>query len=137
MRQTLERIAANLNMSERVKFTGTIVGEEKALYYRAADIFALPSTINTEVFPIVLLEASVAGLPMVVSSLNTFNCIIEDKYNGIITKTRDINSLAEAIILLLSQPDVRLKMGGNARKKVIDFSWQEITEKTKQVYETM
>jgi glycosyltransferase involved in cell wall biosynthesis len=135
MRQDLERLAAELNISDRIILTGPVVGNRKSLYYKASDIFALPSTLNTEVFPLVLLEASAASLPMVVSSLNTFRCLIEDKFNGVITRTGDIDSLAEAIITLLSQPALMKQMGDNACKKVQDYSWEKIARLTESVYE--
>ena len=87
-----------------------------------------------EVFPIVFLEASAAGLPMVVSDLDTFKCIIEDGYNGIVTKRGAENNLADALIYLLGNVDVREKMGMNARKKVEDYSWEKIAEETEHLY---
>lgn len=135
MHYELENIAKELNISDKVKFAGPVVGTQKALYYKAADIFALPSTLNSEVFPLVLLEASAVRLPMVVSSLNTFRCIIEDNFNGTITKTGDINSLADAIITLLTQPALRKQMGENAWRRVQDYSWEKIAKLTERVYE--
>ena len=107
----------------------------KPFYYRAADVFVLPSVMKSEVFPIVLLEASASGLPMVVSDLDTLKCIIEDGYNGIVTKRGDENNLAGAIIYLLENEGVREKMGKNAREKVKDYSWGRIAEMTEKVYE--
>jgi glycosyltransferase involved in cell wall biosynthesis len=135
MRQDMERLAQKLGIADRVKFTGILLGNLKALYYNAADVFALPSTGRTESFGIVLLEAAAAGLPIVVSSLDAFRAFIEDGYNGIITRAGDINSLAEAITLPLSQPALRRKMGGNALSKVKDYSWEKIAKMTESVYE--
>ena len=135
MKDELEMLSKKLGVEKYVKFAGFVEESLKPLYYRAGDVFVLPSTLNTEVFPIVLLEASASGLPMVVSDLNTFKCIIEDGYNGIVTKRRDENSLADAIIYLLTNEDIRKKMGKNARKKVEDYSWERIAEETEKVYE--
>jgi glycosyltransferase involved in cell wall biosynthesis len=134
MRDELEKRLKKLGVEKNVKFAG-FIGDtfKKALYYRAADIFVLPSMI--EVFPVVLLEASASGLPMVVSDLITFKCIIEKGYNGIITKKGHENNLADAIIYLLENEDVRGKMGKNGKKKVKDYSWERIAEMTEKVYE--
>jgi glycosyltransferase involved in cell wall biosynthesis len=43
--------------------------------------------------------------------------------------------LAEKIIYLLENEDIREKMGKNARKKVEDYSWEKIAEMTEKVYE--
>lgn len=135
LRNRLEEISKKLGIWEKVRFTGFIEESMKPLYYKSADVFVLPSTMNTEVFPVVLLEASASGLPMVVSDLNTFKCVIEEGYNGVFTKRNDEKNLADAIIYLLENEDVREKMGMNMRKKVKDYSWDKIAEKTEEVYE--
>ena len=135
MKDELEMLSKKLGVEKYVKFAGFVEESLKPLYYRAGDVFVLPSTLNTEVFPIVLLEASASGLPMVVSDLDTFKCIIEDGYNGLFTKRGDEKSLADAIIYLLENEDAREKMGKNARKKVEDYSWEKIAEETEKVYE--
>ena len=134
MREELKKLSKKLQIEKNVKFTGFVKESLKSLYYKAADVFCLPSTLNTEVFPIVLLEASASGLPMVVSDLDTFKCIIEEGYNGLFTKRRDENNLADAIIYLLENEDMREKMGKNGREKVEDYSWERIAEETEKVY---
>ena len=135
LRNRLEELSKELGIWERVRFTGFVEERLKPLYYKSTDIFVLPSTMNTEVFPIVLLEASASGRPMVVSDLDTFKCIIEDGYNGLFTKRNDENNLADAIIYLLENEEVRENMGKNARKKVENYSWEKIAEETERVYE--
>lgn len=135
MRDELEEFSKKLGVEKNIKFTGFVDEGLKLLYYKAADVFVLPSTMNTEVFPIVLLEASASGLPMVVSDLETFKCIIDEGSNGLFTKRRDEKSLADAITYLLENKDVQKKMGEYARKKVENYSWDRIAEMTKKVYE--
>ncbi len=137
MRTELEELSKRLNVDNYIKFTGFVEDSLKPLYYRAADMFSLPSVMTTEVFPIVLLEASASGLPMVVSDLDTLKCIIEDRSNGIVTRRGDENSLADAIIYFLENEDTREKMGMNAKKKVEDYSWDKIAEETEKVYNSV
>jgi len=126
------KLTRELNIDKKVKFLGYISGEIKVDYYNAADIFVLPSMV--EVFPLVLLEASAAALPMVVSNLDTFKCIVRNDYNGIFTKKEDEQSLATAISYLINNPSLRNKMGQNAFENVQKFSWNEIARKTVSVY---
>jgi len=135
LREKLEKVCKQLDIEEHVKFAGFVEESLKPFYYKSADVFCLPSVVGTEVFPVVLLEASAAGLPMVVSNLNTFKCIIEDGYNGLFTKRGDEKSLADAIIYLLENEEVRKEMGRNAREKVENYSWERIAEMTEKVYE--
>jgi glycosyltransferase involved in cell wall biosynthesis len=134
LRSDLEKLAGELGISDKVRFTGTQVGNTKAMYYKAADIFVLPSTGVTESFGIVLLEASIAGLPLVVSSLETFRALVKDGYNGLETKAGDVSSLAGTIMRLLSSDELRNKMGENARACIGDYTWENIAEKTEALY---
>lgn len=131
------KLSEELGVQRYVEFRGYVEEELKPLYYKAADIFVLPSIETFEVFPIVLLEASVSGLPMVVSDLETFKCIIEDGHNGLFTKRGDEGSLADAIVYLLENEAVRRKMGENARKKAESFTWDRIAEMTGEVYRSV
>jgi glycosyltransferase involved in cell wall biosynthesis len=135
MRRELQNLAVRKGVADKVTFAGVVVGQKKMLYYQAADVFALPSALNTEVFPIVLLEASVSGLPMVVSNLPTFKCIVEEGYNGFTANPGDFNSLADKISSILSQPGLRITMGNNAKLRVKDFSWSKIAKATEEIYE--
>jgi len=134
MRVDLEKLSKKLGVEKYVKFAGFVEERLKPLYYRAADVFCLPSTLNTEVFPIVLLEASASGLPMAVSNLDTFKCIIDEGYNGLFTKRGDEKDLADAIVYLLENEDVRANMGKNVRKRVEEYSWGRIANMTEKVY---
>jgi len=135
MRSELAELSRRLKVEINTKFVG-FVGDifQKVLYYKSADVFVLPSTMNTEVFPLVLLEASAAGLPMVVSDLQTFRCIVNDGSNGIVTERRNEAELAEAILYLLKNKDARQKMSNYAREYVKRFTWDKIAERTEQVY---
>jgi glycosyltransferase involved in cell wall biosynthesis len=130
-----KKLAEELGIQDWVRFTGYVEEKLKSLYYKASDIFVLPSIETFEVFPLVLLEAAASGLPMIVSDLNAFKCIIEDGYNGIVTRRGDPKALADAIIYLLENEDARKKMGENARRKVENYSWEKIAEMTEKVYE--
>ena len=134
MRAELEELSKKMGIEKYVTFAGFVEERLKPLYYRAADVFCLPSTLNTEVFPIVLLEASASGLPMVVSDLDTFKCIIDEGSNGLFTKRRDESNLADVIISLLENEEVRNTMSKNSRKNVEEYSWERIAEETKKVY---
>lgn len=134
MENELKDLSVRLNINKNVKFIGFVDEKTKKCYYKAADIFCLPSTMNTDVFPLVLLEASASGLPLIVSNLPTFKCIIKDGYNGIFAKKDDYRDLANNIIHLLENPEIRLKMGLNSLKIAEMHSWEKIAKETEVVY---
>jgi glycosyltransferase involved in cell wall biosynthesis len=132
--KTLEMLSRKLGINEHVKFAG-FVGDtlKKASYYRAADIFVLPS-IEPESFGIVNLEAMACGIPIVASKIGGIPDVVKDRKNGLLVPPKDSEALADAIIYLLENKDVREKIGKNARKKVGGYSWEKIAEETEKVY---
>lgn len=132
LKNELENKAAELGISQHVNFSGFVDEKLKPLYYHSADIFVLPSF--SEGFGIVLLEASACGLPLVVSNLEVFNSVVIDGYNGLFTKTGDKENLADKIISLLENDDLRLQMSKNVLKNVKKFSWKSVSDETEKVY---
>ncbi|MCR8454643.1 MAG: glycosyltransferase family 4 protein [Crenarchaeota archaeon] len=128
-------LARKLGVEKYVKFTGYVKEGEKLLYYKAADVFVLPSV--EEVMPLALLEASAAGLPIVASDLTTLRRIIEDGYNGLFVKRGDPRSLADAIIYLLENEDVRERIGKNARERIKEYSWSRIAERYEEIFKEL
>lgn len=125
------RLSEKLCIENYVKFTG-YVDKEKPLYYKSADVFVLPS--YEEMFPMVLLEASACGLPIIASELETLKCIIEDEHNGFFTKRGDENDFAEKIIYLLDHEEIGNVIGMNALAKVKNYSWDRISLETEKNY---
>src|SRR5438034_5370134 len=69
-------------------FTGYLRGKDVAMAYASADIFVFPSTTDT--FGNVIIEAQASGVPVVVSDSGGPKELVEDKANGLITKSRDV-----------------------------------------------
>ena len=135
MREELEMLSKNLRIEKSVKFTGFVEENLKPLYYRAADVFCLPSTMSTESFGIVNLEAMACSVPIVASRIGGIPDVVKDGENGLLVPPMDSKALADAIIYLLENEDIRERMGKNGRKKVEDYSWSKVAEETEKVYE--
>lgn len=134
LKEELEELSKNLDMEKHVKFAGFIGNTfKKALYYRLADVFVLPST-KIESFGIVNLEAMASRTPIVASKLGAIPDVVKDGENGLLVPPGDPEKLADAIIYLLENEEVRNKMSKNARRKVADYSWGRIAEKMEKVY---
>jgi glycosyltransferase involved in cell wall biosynthesis len=102
-------------------FTGYLTGKELATAYASADIFVFPSTTDT--FGNVIIEAQASGVPVVVSDSGGPKELVEDKTNGLITKSHDVDDFTDAIRTLVVDCELRERMGNRARESVIDRTW--------------
>jgi len=98
----LARKAAELGVSDRVRFTGYIEESEKEAHYRLADVFAMPS--RGEGFGIVNLEAMACGVPVVASTADGSREALRDGLNGRLVDPTDPKALLQAILASIRQP---------------------------------
>lgn len=137
MQEELKKLAADLGVKDDIIFTGYVDEKLKPFYYRSADIFCLPSITMAEAFGIVNLEAMACGVPVISSKLGGIPDVVIDKKTGLLVKPEDEEALAESIIFLLENEDISQKMGKNGKKKVEEYSWRKIAEKTQEIYERL
>jgi len=134
MKKELEMLSKNLGIKENVRFTGFIDDNLKLFYYKAADVFCLPSMMRTECYPLVILEAMACNLPIVASNIGGIPDAVKNGENGLLVSPKDPEALSDAIIYLLENEEVRERMGRNGRKKVERYSWEKIAEETEKIY---
>ncbi|MEO5721368.1 MAG: glycosyltransferase [Chthoniobacterales bacterium] len=108
-------------------FAGYLAGEALATAYASADIFVFPSTTDT--FGNVIIEAQACGLPTVVSDLGGPAELVTDGVNGFVTKAHNAESFAAAIKKLAADPELRARMGQEARQSVVERSWPAAFQK--------
>jgi len=118
-----QRIAKDLNI-KNIVFTGYVNDEYIASYYNSADIFATSS--DTEICPMVVLEAFAAGKPVVGPDYLGVNDLIINNFNGLKFKTGDYIDMAMKLSLLLKNKKMRNLLGKNAKR----FSEKYSVEKT-------
>jgi glycosyltransferase involved in cell wall biosynthesis len=103
-------------------------------YYAMMDIFVFPS--YREGFPNAVLEACAMGLPVIASNINGCNEIIEDHKNGLLVEPKSVESLHKALLLLLSNSDLRSELAIQARKDVVqNFKSEKVWQALKDEYD--
>ncbi|MGB9980624.1 glycosyltransferase family 4 protein [Methanobacterium sp.] len=137
MQEELTKLAAKMSIENDILFTGYVDEGLKPFYYKSADIFCLPSITMAEAFGIVNLEAMACGIPVISSKLGGIPDVIDDKETGLLVKPEDEKSLTDAITFLLENDDIARKMGNVGKRKVQEYSWKKIAEKTEEVYEKL
>ncbi len=120
----------------RVILTGFVPHENMAATYLVGDVFAGPSQ-KPEGMPMVLLEASACGLPLVATRLGGIPEVVQDRENGLLVdRPPDADELAGKIITLLEDAALRQRLGQKARARALElFAWQRIAREQEAVYD--
>ena len=131
----VERItakAARLGMTDRIVFVESTDHIEQ--YYRAADVFALPTA--REGLPNVLLEAMASGVPPVITRLaGVTDWIVDPGVTGELVSAVDSSAFADAMAPLLTSPERRDAIGTAARAHVAaHFDIVTTAQRTLDVY---
>jgi len=127
--------AHDLGVEKRVIFVEVTHEIEK--YYRAADVFVLPS--SREGLPNALLEAMATGLPCVVSRLpGVTDGVIDHRFNGLLFPPGDVAALEDALRFLLQDPTFALQLGRRGRETVEErYSITQTASSVFEVYERL
>lgn len=128
----LKQLTKELGLQNNIQFLGHIIGELKSLYYKASDIFVLPSL--TESFGIVNLEAMANGLPIVASNVGGVPDIVKDGTNGLLATPGDPDDFAKKILSLCNSKTLRNQFGMTGKALSKEYSWETIADKTESVY---
>jgi len=121
-RVSLERLAAELGLADRVIFTGQVVPESVLGTF---DIFALSS--DTEQMPNALLEAMAASCAIAAVDVGDVKNIVCEANQEFIVDRDDATAFADALTRLLRNPERRQALGcANRRRVVREFSQERM-----------
>ena len=100
----------------------------------ASDIFVLPSFYR-EGIPRVLLEAASMGLPIVTTDSPGCREVVEHGVNGFLVPPRDPDALAQAIMRLIEDPEMRERFGQESRQRAVArFDLSRIASQLRSIY---
>jgi len=128
----LSRQIKDLNITNSVFMLGKLRKEKVAQLMAAADVFVLPSKMES--FGLTLLEASAAGLPVVCANAGGVPEVFQDGFNALLYPPGDDDAMAKAIIRLLQDRELAKKISANAMETAGRFTWERTAEQTLQVY---
>lgn len=98
-----------------VFYEGKKINDEKRPYFERADIFIFP-TLN-DIFGLVNLEAMQYGLPVISTNEGAISEIVDDNISGFLVPKKDSEALAERILFLMNNPELRFEMGKKGYRK--------------------
>jgi colanic acid/amylovoran biosynthesis glycosyltransferase len=117
-RQCLEEKTKRHGFEKSIVFRGSLNSEATLEAYRKADIFALTSF--AEGLPVVLMEAMAMEIPCIATAINGIPELIKNEINGLLISPSDIEETAQAILKLIQQEPLRIKIGQAARETILE-----------------
>lgn len=133
-REKFEKFVRWYGLQEKVLFTGFMANRSLHQLYRCADVAVFPSLY--EPFGIVALEGMAAGAAVVTSDAGGLKEVCLHDKTGTNFYAGNGESLAWAVLDVLRNPKKAVQMKAAARERLgSDFSWANIAEQTKDVYE--
>jgi glycosyltransferase involved in cell wall biosynthesis len=115
-RPALEAQARRLGIAAAVHFLGAQPRDAMSARYAAADLFCLPSLY--EGFPLAILEAMAAGLPVVATAVAGVPEAVDHGVTGLLVPPEDAAALARALGELAADPERARRMGEAGRRRV-------------------
>jgi glycosyltransferase involved in cell wall biosynthesis len=98
------------------------------------DIFLMTSI--AEGTPLVILEAMSMGIPVVATDVGGISEQVANGKTGIVVPPKDVNAIAEAVLYLLENDEIRKQYGIKARERIVKFfSLNKCVEEHKLLYE--
>lgn len=130
-RENLEKLIRELKVEDRVFLLGA--RDAAYQYLKAFDIFILPSL--SETFGYVLLEASLAEVPVIASNVGGIPDVVDHEKNGLLISSRDPAALESAIRRYLDDPTFASHLALALKKKTEkDFTFDTLLAAIEKVY---
>jgi glycosyltransferase involved in cell wall biosynthesis len=127
-------LVASLRLDKNVRFLGNVSNPAPLL--RASDLFCLPS--RSEGFSNALVEAMASGLACVATRVGGNAEALGEGTSGYLVASEDARALADRIVRLLRNPELRREMGRAARRSVEErFSMQAMMSRLMNVYDEL
>ena len=135
-REKLERLAKELQIENNVVFEGLIEHDRLPAYYKACDVFVLPS--DHEGRAMVLVEAMAAGRAVISTEVSGADDVIQEGKTGFIVPVGNHKALADKLRYLIENPSLRIEVGRKAQEFALET--QDIKSNAmlqRKIYETL
>jgi len=138
--ELLERYRSTVkrrDLSGKVHFLGHINDDDLPSYFKACDVFCMPSTVRAEAYGVAMVEAMVMGKPIVASDIEGSGVpwVNVDGETGFNVPVRQPHALSKALNRLLDDYGLRARAGAAARKRYQDdFSAELMTRRALELY---
>ncbi len=138
LRPGVEALARSYGVEGSIRFLGLVTDEERNAWLRRTHLLAMPSRLPAagfagEGFGIVYLEAGAYGKPVVAGAVGGALDAVVDGATGLLVDPLDPLAVAEAISLLLLDPELAHRLGGAGRRHAQELAWPLIAARVQVV----
>jgi glycosyltransferase involved in cell wall biosynthesis len=126
-KQDLQQLVKAYGLGSQVCFTSSVSHDIMLHRMAEADIVVVPSL--SEAFGLVNVEALAVGTPVVASRIGGIPEIIRDGVDGLLFEPGNAHDLADKLAVLISDPELRARMGKNGRERFLSTFEQRVVIK--------
>ena len=124
LKDELQNLASELGIADSVTFHGVIANEKLPEVLQKMDVFVNCSV--KESFGVALVEAMACGIPVVATDTVGFREVVDDGVTGYVLKDREPETMAQALLKLLADSELRDRLGKAGRKRVLEnYDWEQ------------
>ena len=134
-RLALEAMATRLGVRDRIVFVGPVAHSDVPDWLNQFDLFVAASRLDSESFGVAAVEASACGLPVVVSDAGGLPEVVLNGETGFVVPREQPQALADAILQLVLDADLRRRMGVAGRELVLArYEWEHCVDTMEAAY---
>ena len=116
LRTDYEKLAAGLDLTNRVEFAGKLADNDLVRAYQNSDLLILPSINSNEAFGLVLIEALACGVPVIASDLPGVRRVFNNYQEGLLVEPGSITDLKKNLEFIVNNEELRRTMSLSARR---------------------
>ena len=120
----LAALARELDIADRVRFTGRLDRDQMAALYRDADLMLNASRVDN--MPNAILEALASGLPVVTTDAGGIPFIVKQRETAMLVPVDDPSAMADAARQVLDDPALRAELATAGRHEVQRYRWSSV-----------
>lgn len=131
--QEMQTMVSDMGIKADFVFLGQLSPERTKNLYRRVNLVLSPS--HTEGLPNTLLEACAMQKPVVATDVGGVASLIENGFNGFLFSKGDIEGMSQAVIRILKDDELAIKLGLNGRQRICDaFSFKKRVRRIQEIY---
>jgi glycosyltransferase involved in cell wall biosynthesis len=131
--EMLRDLVKKREVDKTVSFLGFVEGKRKASLIRNAGVVVLPSRFENS--PLTVLEAMACGRPVVAARVGGIPELVIEGSTGLLFEADNTVQLADRIVTVLQNPDIRRKLGSEAHRRARAHSWAIVAKRVREVYQ--